>query len=60
MSGFIGSQNVNYARKVDLLHTLIRTVPGIKPAASSGMQKFSFSEMAEKFESSVVLILVYE
>lgn len=59
-SGFIGSQNVNYARKVDLLHTLIRTVPGLKPAISSGMQKFSFSEMAEKFESSVVLILVYE
>lgn len=58
-SGFIGSQNVNYARKVDLLHTLIRTVPGLKPASSSGMQKFSFSEMAEKFESSVVLILVY-
>ena len=59
-SGFIGSQNVNYARKVDLLHTLIRTVPGLKPASSSGMQKFSFAELAEKFESSVVLILVYE
>ncbi|MBQ4076812.1 MAG: trypsin-like peptidase domain-containing protein [Mailhella sp.] len=58
-SGFIGSQNVNYARKVDLLHTLIRTVPGLKPAASSGAQKFSFAELAEKFESSVVLILVY-
>lgn len=59
-SGFMDSQNVNYAMKVDLLHTLIRTVPGLKPELSSGSQKFSFAELAEKFESSVVLIRIYK
>ena len=54
------SQNVNYAIKIDLLHTLIGTVPDLNAASSSSGRKLSFPELAEKFESSVVMIRVYK
>ena len=54
------SQNVNYAIKIDLLHTLIGTVPDLSAASSSSGRKLSFPELAEKFESSVVMIRVYK
>lgn len=54
------SQNVNYAIKIDLLHTLIGTVPGLNAASSSSGRKHSFPDLAEKFESSVVMIRVYK
>ena len=51
-------QNVNYAVKIDYLWPLLVRC-GVSPLPSSQEGEMGFSEIAESFQDSVVMLLVY-